>query len=195
MASDTTKLVINGPHSYRTEPVSLQHCAYPTAEPLTFAHVLNLPEGEDLWPGDAAELFFPDYFAVRLVGDDEVYRRHGAVWEHMRNEILRQAGDPQCQTLESTWKSEFMIDCYKLNGSYGQELFGEPLAADPFADSYWFDDHGDGSDDNPEPDTLNSELLLTEEYIAPDSVSNQQPLTKLSPQRRVGTIQPIEQED
>lgn len=115
-----------------------------------FAHVLNVPSTEMLVAGDA-EMFFREHFKVVLFGEDYVYKHRNCVWEHMREEILRLSSDSRFWTLEQDWIRKHQLDCHFFDGSFAKELYG------------------DGSDDSDEPDTLNSELLLTEEYIAPDA--------------------------
>lgn len=166
------------------------HCYGAELEPISFAHALNVQPSEEGWLGDATELFCPEYFAVRLVGDDEQYRHRGALWDHMRNELYRQSCRETQVTLETTWRAELMLYCYEFNSSYAEELFAEPLT-DSFS-GLWFGEGfcGDGSDDE---DTLNSELLLTEEFNAPDT--SQQQSRTLVPRRRVNMFSPTERKD
>lgn len=112
---------------------------------MTFAHVLNVPESEDIWPGDAAELFYPELFACWLSGDEYLRVHDGAINEHKRCEILRLC---HASFLRTSY-FEYDFDRCKENGSFPVSLFG------------------DGGDDR---DTLNSELLLTEEYIPPEEL-------------------------
>ncbi len=54
---------------------------------LTFAHVLNVPVSEDIWPGEAVKLFPQWFFAKSPNTGMFVYQ--GEVHEHMRRETLR----------------------------------------------------------------------------------------------------------
>lgn len=171
-------VIDSGPRSYRTEPASLA---------LVFAHVLNVPESEDIWPGDGAELFFPELFALRYSVDEHAYVINGCIAQHMRDEVIRLSEYPQ-YTLEKIWRLEHSADCCRFKAPVD-----DPYAS--FADELFCDDSDDGWD---EPDTLDSELLLTEEYLGPDELtldSVKQPDHTLKPQRRVWAIKPTEQED
>lgn len=109
-----------------------------------FERTLNFQTLEDLWPGDAADLLFPELFV--LDAESGAYILNSKVHEHMRCEQLR-----RCwwafTSLEHQWVSEVVFD-----PSYTGTSF----------DALWF-----GEDD---PDTLNSELLLTQEYEPPRSL-------------------------
>lgn len=75
-------LTIYGLSSLGNEPV----------EPISmFAHVLNLPESEDIWPGEWVSQFPQQYFAARHNDSGMDYRRRGSVAEHLRHELLRMA--------------------------------------------------------------------------------------------------------
>lgn len=186
MFSNKTDAYINGLHRYWAETVAWVHldddgtvgywlsqtelshvlCIHNYS---TFSHVLHSLTAEVVWPGDAAELFFRDMFAVRLVNEVEVYQEDNMLLAHIREELMRLCGD--YYTTEELWLRDF---------DYSSELY-----------NYSFEDEKQFDDDD--EDTLHSELLLTEEYIAPDSVSVQ--TQTLRPQRRVGAFQHIEQED
>lgn len=200
MLTDMTKTAINGLHRYEAETVELEigpggtlwdtgpymglafgacvigffqeeryQLPNSVSDNITFSHVLHSLTAEAVWPGDAAELFFRDMFAVRLVNEVEVYQEDNMLLAHIREELMRLCGD--YYTTEELWLRNF---------DYSSELY-----------NYSFEDEKQFDDDD--EDTLHSELLLTEEYIAPDSVSVQ--TQTLRPQRRVGAIQHIEQED
>lgn len=118
----------------------------------TFAHVLNTGH-EDLWPGDVA-IFYPELFACRLSGLG-LYRDTSHFAEHKRCETLRRC-QPYAAPLDY-----FFYDFYRF---LGKGSFPGPMV-------------GDERDDE-DIDTLNSELLLTEEYIPPQDV---QPFGKKKP--------------
>lgn len=54
---------------------------------VTFAHVLNVPVSEGIWPGEAVKLFPQWFFAKSPNTGMFVYQ--GEVHEHMRRETLR----------------------------------------------------------------------------------------------------------
>lgn len=54
---------------------------------LTFAHVLNVPVSEDIWPGEAVNLF-PQWFFAKSP-NTRMFVYQGKVHEHMRRETLR----------------------------------------------------------------------------------------------------------
>lgn len=54
---------------------------------LTFAHVLNVPVSEEIWPGEAVDLFPQQFFAKSP--HTGMFVHQGRVFEHMRCEILR----------------------------------------------------------------------------------------------------------
>lgn len=210
------KSIINDFHRYRAGLVRRYtgYTAWPgdgayyvvcQGDELAFAHVLNVPTSEEVWPGDAAELFFREYFAVRLVGDDFEYRKQGPIWEHMRCELMRLCDFPECITLETLWIAQHQVDCYKFNGSFSNELFGKDSSQSQPDETNW-DAEPFGSEDDDEPGTLDSELLLTEEYLEPvpskegltsDSVSSSSFADPSSdgPKCRAETNQPTEQEE
>lgn len=199
MKNEVTNIDINGPRSYGAESARLPILdlvftadgEVTEVDLLAFTHVLNVPVSEDIWPGDAAELFFGKYFATQFLEHDEgIYRFDNGVWEHMREEILRQCDTHQVRSLESIWAAQFIVD--------------DPM---PDWETHW-DEYGhqfcDGRDDDYELDTLDSELLLTEEYIGPEKLDALDCVSSnvtLRPYRRVGVIlpldaqQPTEQED
>jgi len=112
---------------------------------VTFAYVLNVPVGVDLWPGDAADLFFPDMFALRLSDEYGLYILDNYVHEHMRCEILR-----LCSGRDLSWydpKGEIEFYC-RMEAAFASML-------------------SDGCEDELF-DTLDSELLLTQEYQPPE---------------------------
>lgn len=123
------------PATYRTALLSLLDCALNASVGNAFAHVLNVPVSEEIWPGDAAEVFFPQLFAFRLSGD-ELYVLDTYVHEHMRCETLRLCFGEQ-SALERM-EDEIRFYC-RVEGSFPKAL-------------------SDGCED--EPDTLNSEDLL-----------------------------------
>lgn len=166
--TERNMLTYDGLLHYETETVGARYTAN---GPVTLSYVLNVPPSEDGWLAHATELFVPE-FAERLVGDSMFRAEHELVTNHMMNELFRQSCSPAQVTLESIWQSEHMLYCFERDCSYEQELFGDPFA-DPFASERF----GDGSDDEQE-DTLDSELLLTEVYHAPDSVSDKPPLAR-----------------
>lgn len=178
-------LLFNGPHIYRMELVEVETDAngvlsYNTVESTlsygatrnsTFAHILGGLRSEELYPGDIVSMFFSDAFDVRLVGEYEVFVKQSPFWDHYREELLRLSGG--CYTIEELWSYPFHVDDWGFQPPcYGRSI-------------------------EEEEDTLNSEELLTEQYVGPekplavDSVSD----TTIRPQRRVVAIQPIEQED
>lgn len=197
MILDNTKTAFNGPHSYRTEPVSgadmvcsaigypltrveLGYCHVRPSDDLTFAHVLHSLTAEAVWPGDAAELFYQDIFAVRLFEGVDVYQDMGLLG-HIREQIMCLCGDYYTneELWYVTWSFVYYDPAYRSDEAF-DELF-------------------DAHNKEDEEDTLNSELLLTEEYIGPEKLgaldSVKQWTRPLIPQRRVGVIQPIEQEE
>lgn len=131
--------------TYRTDLLSLLACATDASVGKAFAHVLNVPISEEIWPGDAAEVFFPQLFAFRLSGD-ELYVLDNYVHEHMRCEILRLCFGEQ-SALERM-EDEIRFYC-RVEGSFPKTL-------------------SDGCED--EPDTLNSELLVFQEYVPPQDI-------------------------
>ena len=218
MATEKTELSTNGPRCYEAELVVRYYVGGVNPPSvlvlyMTFAHVLNVPASEEVWPEDAIELFFPDVFAARFVGDTQGYRCYGVIWDHIREELLRLSDTPGSRTLESIWLSQHQLYCYDFNGSFAKELFGNDSSQNypnytnwdeaPFSDGCedeyggpdWLDSQGSIFFDDEEPDTLNSELLLTEECLAPDSVEQSAVNKPLNPKCRVGVNQPIEQED
>jgi len=81
-------------HRHMPEPVSftvprmcLQVCAFPIRNDLTFAHVLNVPVTEVIWPGEAVNLF-PQWFFAESP-DTGMFVHQGEIHEHMRRETLR----------------------------------------------------------------------------------------------------------
>lgn len=86
---------------------------------LTFAHVLNVPVSEDIWPGEAVDLFLLPFFAKSP--DTGMFVQTGEVYEHMRCEILR-----LCSAKYSA--KEFMEDelafYYEFDGPFTGE-FGD----------------------------------------------------------------------
>jgi len=54
---------------------------------LAFAHVLNVQVSEDIWPGEAVDLFLLPFFAKSPYTGEFVHP--GKVFEHMRCETLR----------------------------------------------------------------------------------------------------------
>ena len=112
---------------------------------LAFAHVLNIPESEDIWPGDAAELFYPELFACELSDGEYVRVLNGAVYEHMR-----------CETLRLCYASflgndyfEYDFDRFRDGGSFPLTLFG---------------------DERDDEVVFDSVLLLTQEYLPPEEL-------------------------
>jgi len=53
----------------------------------TFAHVLNVPVSEEIWPGEAIDLFPQQFFAKSP--HTGMFVHQGSVFEYMRCEILR----------------------------------------------------------------------------------------------------------
>lgn len=88
-------------HRHMPEPVKLGHLAaavahhygartgirYGLTKELTFAHVLNVPVSEDIWPGEAVDLFPQPFFAKSP--DTGMFVHEGRIFEHMRCETLR----------------------------------------------------------------------------------------------------------
>lgn len=107
---------------------------------VTFAHVLNVPESEDFWSGDAAKMLYPELFACRL-SNEWLYTDTSFLAEHKRCEIQRLSSGG---FYELTYY-EYDFDCYKY-GAYPCLI-------------------SDGCED--EVDTLDSVLLLTQEYEPP----------------------------
>jgi hypothetical protein len=211
MILDNAKTAFNGPHSYGVEPVvfveelgaiwyhdRVQYetgsCVigywYDTVEPYRlpncvletpmFAHVLHSLTVEAVWPGDAADIFFQDIFAVRLFEGVDVYQDMGLLG-HIREQIMCLCGD--YYTNEELWYVTWSF-----------------VPTDPVRHyDETFDELYDAHNEADEVDTLNSELLLTEEYIGPEKLDALDSVSKwtrpLIPQRRVGVIQPIEQEE
>lgn len=107
-----------------------------------FAHVLNMPETEVVWPGEAADLFFPQLFAVAPDGCAP-YADCSYLAEHMRCELLRMACEAGMSTLEQMEQDVrlfIMMESAFLSFEKDEE------------------------------DTLNSELLLTQVYVPPQDV-------------------------
>jgi hypothetical protein len=193
--------LLNGPLGYQTEAEGIftfkerfvfRHDvidAIASGGCISFAHVVNVHPSEEGWLADATELFLPEFFAKRLVGDETAYLHRGAVWEHMREEIYRMAFTPNQCTLESIWRANYMLYCFERNDSYADELFGEPFGAS-FAP---YHAQCDGCEDEPEEDTLDSELLLTQEYISPEEVLKIK--ESLWSTRPGNTFSPIESEE
>lgn len=197
MILDNTKTAFNGLHSYGAEPVSgadmvrgaigypftrveLGYCHVRPSDDLTFAHVLHSLTAEAVWPGDAADMFYRDIFAVRLFEGVDVYQDMGLLG-HIREQIMCLSGD--YYTNEELWYVTWSF-----------------VPTDPVRHyDETFDELFDAHNEADENDTLNSELLLTEEYIGPEKLSALDDVSKwtrpLIPQRRVGVIQPIEQEE
>ena len=125
-------------------------CVYPTVADMTFASVLNVQSAEILWPGDAAELFFPSLFALRS-DDDWLYADNSHIAEHFRCETQRLCNSGYFEGVNNYFK----YDCDRciLDSAFLTTMFG-----DDGDDAVLFDD---------EEDTLNSELLLTQVYEPP----------------------------
>jgi hypothetical protein len=85
-----------------------------------FAYVLNVPDTECIWPGDAADLFFPELFALRMSDEYGFYVLDNYVHEHMRCETLRLCLGQQ-SALEYMEKE---IEFYRrMEGSFPSTLF------------------------------------------------------------------------
>lgn len=89
-----TNMTSESLHRHMPEPVSftylsfvLQACEFGTYEGLTFAHVLDVPTSEEVWPGEAVDLFLLPFFAKSP--HTGMFVHQGRVFEHMRCEILR----------------------------------------------------------------------------------------------------------
>lgn len=89
-----TNMTSESPHRHMPEPVSftylsfvLQACEFGTYEGLTFAHVLNVPTSEEVWPGEAVDLFLLPFFAKSP--HTGMFVHQGMVHNHMRCETLR----------------------------------------------------------------------------------------------------------
>lgn len=95
-------LTSESPLGHRFGPVSLKRLALALArgpfgikaamrwylgDNLMFAHVLNVPESEGIWPGEAVELFLQPFFAKSPYTGEFVHQ--GMIFEHMRCETLR----------------------------------------------------------------------------------------------------------
>lgn len=106
-----------------------------------FAHVLNVPVSEEIWPGDAAELFFPELFACRL-SNDWLYTDTSFLAEHKRCEIQRLSSGGFYELAYYEYDFFHHMD----NSSFLESMYG---------------------DDGELEDTLNSELLLTQVYEPP----------------------------
>lgn len=80
---------------------------------LTFAHVLNVPVSEEIWPGEAVDLFPQQFFAKSPYTGMFVHQ--GRIFEHMRCETLR-----LCSGIYSA--KDFMEDelafYYEFDGSF-----------------------------------------------------------------------------
>lgn len=191
------KQVIGSLNSYQPEPVSYRTallCLLDSAPngsvALAFAHVLNLPESEDVWPGEAA-IFFPELFAVAPYGD-EPHIMSNDVHYHMRHEIGRMMAST-CLSAKKAMEEELQIwfDRYGKGPSPKPSLQGFREGALPF---------DDGDDGEIEPDTLNSELLLTQEYVppqdVPDAIGKAPPFTLPGEgYPTAGSLSPTEKED
>lgn len=171
MNDNRISLTDNGPHSYGAElvsysmePVSLQVCAACVAVNMTFAHVLNVHDTNDVWPGDAAELFFREFWSVRQVCGKLVYCQDNLIYEHMRCEILRLC-DTAMACQNAKWEYDFGFDCPIYQQNLLNKIEARTLAS--FADVW----DSDGCEDDEEEDTLNSDLLITEEYLEPDEAN------------------------
>lgn len=110
---------------------------------LTFARVLNVPDGS-IWPGDAA-VFYPERFARRLFCD-WFYQDKSFLAEHFRRETQR-----LCSAKPHGLSEYFEFDFLRCLGEGS------------------FPSHA-VTQRGLEVDTLNSELLLTQEYMSPDEV-------------------------
>jgi hypothetical protein len=133
-----------------------------------FAHVLNLPESEDIWPGEWVSQFPQVYFDARLADRDTGYLACGRIWEHMRWEMLRMAKG--VHFLEGTHE-------YALNALIGWAALKLSLAN-------VFDS----------PEKLPQALTYTFNDVE-HSVLDESMIVPLRPHRPVRTISPTEQED
>lgn len=139
------------PVSYEGGSLTLLDCGYGPYVISTFAHVLNTGH-EDLWPGDVA-IFYPELFACRL-SDATLYRDTSHFAEHKR-----------CETQRRCWPYAAPLVYYDYD--FYRCLHGGAFPPDVVMQR-----------DDEDVDTLNSELLLTEEYILPQDV---QPFGKKKP--------------
>lgn len=122
-----------------------------------FAYVLNSPEAQVIEPGEAADFFFPELFAVAPDGRVP-YVMDSYLHDHMRWEILRMCDWLGLSALQQM-ENEIALYC-RANRYYGGSFDGASFAPKMC----------DGCED--EGDTLNSELLVTQEYVPPQDVPN-----------------------
>jgi len=217
------KLIAKGLHSYGAEPVtygiapvSLQVCAAGVTKDCTFAHVLDVQASEEVRPEDATKLFFPEVFAVRHHDGCESYLLRGLIWNHIREELLRLSSSHLNWPVESLWTMDVQLYAQEIQDSFVEDFFSNESPEAPLLEIYLLDDpFGDERDDEEdEPDTLNSELLLSNEYLSPADLQcgrNDKPIQqsvvgghirdmevraqadgKHDPESRVETTQPIE---
>ena len=102
---------------------------------------------------------------------------------------------------EDIWAIDYIFDCYLHRGSFPGYRFDGPVnrRTTQCQTPDYHDPFGDGSDDEDEEDTLNSELLLPQEYCTPDRGRFEQNVATtvdtLKLQRRVNMFSPTEQEE
>lgn len=123
-------------------------------EAVTFAHNLQFPDTEVFWPGEATDLFFPELFAVAPYGG-EPFVLSTSVHYHLRNEILRMVSVGRLSALEEMEQELRLFIAMEANCA-------------SLTDYGSFPDFGYSTSN--EPDTLNSELLLTQVYVPPQDV-------------------------
>lgn len=204
MTNEKTEPETNDLSSYGAGLVSYQiklsvlNCAFFAGADLTFDHVLYVQATEVARPGDVAEFIFREYLAARFVAYGYGYQTLGPIWWHICQEWQRLCapdGSP-----EKLWLINFKLDCYRHDASlasgwyYGLET-GRTTQCQT-AD--YHDPFSDGSDDEDEEDTLNSELLLPQEHCALDGGEFRQNANytdTLEPRRRVNMFSPIERKD
>ena len=89
LSSESLHRYLTEPANYRTCLLSLLDSAPEQSVALAFAHVLNVPISEEIWPGDAIMLnLLPSAFFAKSPYTGE-FVHSGLVGEHMRCEILR----------------------------------------------------------------------------------------------------------
>lgn len=125
-------------------------CAYPTVADMTFAHVLSVHSSELLWPGDFAEMFYPNLYTLRSE-DDWLYADSSHIADHFRCETQRLCGSNYFVGVNTY----FNYDCDRY---IADSAFLASMFCDDGDDAVYFDD---------EEDTLNSEILLTQVYQPP----------------------------
>lgn len=88
-------------------------------EPIsTFVHVLNLPESEDIWPGEWVNVFPQQYCSAQHVGTSREELLTWSVWQYQRMELMRicRAHFPE-GSHNVQWERQFMFDSLMVHGT------------------------------------------------------------------------------